>query len=37
MPEARRDAIQSPRKCELYAVGNSVVYAHGKPPVPSLP
>src|SRR5882724_2045511 len=35
--QKRADAIQSPRKCELYAVGNSVVYAHGKPPVPPLP
>jgi adenylate cyclase len=25
------------RKCELYAVGNTTVYAHGKPPVPPLP
>jgi adenylate cyclase len=31
------DAIQSPRKCEIYAVGNAVVYPHGKPPMPPLP
>jgi class 3 adenylate cyclase len=31
------DASQSPRKCELYAVGEAVVYAHGKPPLPPLP
>ena len=28
---------QSPRKCELYAVGNTVVYTHGRPPMPPLP
>jgi class 3 adenylate cyclase len=31
------DAVQSPRKCEIYAVGNAVVYPHGKPPMPPLP
>jgi hypothetical protein len=35
--QKRADAAGSPRKCELYAVGNTVVYAHGKPPVPPLP
>jgi adenylate cyclase len=35
--QKRADAAQSPRKCELYAVGNSVVYAPGKPPMPPLP
>lgn len=35
--QKRADTVQSPRKCELYAVGNSVVYAHGKPPVPPQP
>jgi class 3 adenylate cyclase len=35
--QKRADTAQSPRKCELYAVGNDVVYAHGKPPVPPLP
>jgi hypothetical protein len=28
---------QSPRKCEIYAIGNTVVYPHGRPPVPPLP
>ena len=36
MPEARRRRA-SPRKCELYAVGDTVVYAHGKPPMPPKP
>ena len=37
--QKRADNAQSPRKCELYlyAVGSSVVYPHGKPPVPPLP
>jgi class 3 adenylate cyclase len=35
--QKRADTAQSPRKCELYAVGDDVVYAHGKPPVPPLP
>jgi adenylate cyclase len=35
--QKRADAVQSPRKCELYAVGDYVVYAHGKPPVPPQP
>lgn len=35
--QKRADAAQSPRKCELYAFGDSVVYAHGKPPLPPLP
>ncbi|WP_409191160.1 adenylate/guanylate cyclase domain-containing protein [Bradyrhizobium sp. RDM4] len=35
--QKRADAAQSPRRCELYAVGNSVVYAHGKPPMPPQP
>jgi class 3 adenylate cyclase len=35
--QKRADAAQSPRKCELYAVGDYVVYAHGKPPVPPQP
>jgi len=35
--QRRAEAIQSPRSCELYAVGNSVVYAHGKPPLPPQP
>ena len=35
--QKRADAIQSPRKCELYALGNIIVYPHGKPPMPPLP
>jgi class 3 adenylate cyclase len=33
----RADAAQSPRKCELYAVGNTIVYPHGPPPMPPVP
>ena len=35
--QKRADAAQSPRRCELYAVGNKVVYAHGNPPMPPQP
>jgi adenylate cyclase len=35
--QKRADAAQSPRRCELYAVGNTIVYTHGKPPMPPLP
>ncbi|PDT89603.1 addiction module protein [Bradyrhizobium sp. Y36] len=35
--QKRADAAQSPRRCELYALGNTVVYAHGKPPMPPSP
>jgi class 3 adenylate cyclase len=35
--QKRADAAQSPRKCEVYAVGDTVVYAHGKPPMPPQP
>jgi class 3 adenylate cyclase len=35
--QKRAETAQSPRKCELYAVGDTVVYAHGKPPLPPLP
>jgi hypothetical protein len=35
--QKKADAIQSPRKCELYAVGNTIVYPHGKPPLPLQP
>jgi hypothetical protein len=31
------DAMQSPRKCEIYAVGNAVIYPHGHPPLPAMP
>ena len=35
--QKRADAQQNPRKCELYAVGNTIIYAHGRPPLPPLP
>jgi adenylate cyclase len=35
--QKRADAAQSPRKCELYAVGDTVVYAPGRPSMPPLP
>jgi class 3 adenylate cyclase len=35
--QKRADAAQSPRRCELYSVGNTVVYIHGKPPMPPQP
>jgi class 3 adenylate cyclase len=35
--QQRANATQSPRRCELYAVGNSVIYPHGPPPLPPLP
>ena len=35
--QKRADAIQSPRKCEVYAVGSTVVYPRGRPPLPPLP
>ena len=35
--QKRADAVQPPRKCELYAVGNTVVYPHGHPPLPPVP
>jgi len=35
--QKRADASSSPRRCELYAVGNTVVYGHGRPPMPPAP
>jgi adenylate cyclase len=35
--QKRADVAQPPRKCELYAVGNTVVYPHGHPPLPPAP
>ena len=35
--QKRADATTTPRKCEIYAVGNTMVYQHGRPPVPPLP
>ena len=33
----RADSLQPPRKCEIYAVGDTVVYAHARPPMPPPP
>jgi len=33
----RAETSNGPRKCELYAVDDSVVYPHSKPPLPPLP
>jgi class 3 adenylate cyclase len=35
--QKRADTFQPVRQCELYAVGNRMVYPHGRPPVPPLP
>jgi class 3 adenylate cyclase len=35
--QKKADTVQSPRKCEIYAVGNTVAYPHGRPPMPPLP
>ena len=35
--QKKADTVQSPRKCEIYALGNTVVYPHGRPPMPPLP
>jgi adenylate cyclase len=35
--QKRADAVVPVRKCELYAVGNIMVYPHGRPPMPPLP
>jgi class 3 adenylate cyclase len=35
--QKKADAIQSPRRCEIYAVDDTVVYPHGRPPMPPLP
>jgi adenylate cyclase len=35
--ERRSEAGNVPRRCELYAVGNMVVYPHERPPLPPLP
>ncbi|MBR0833161.1 adenylate/guanylate cyclase domain-containing protein [Bradyrhizobium manausense] len=35
--QKRADAAQSPRRCELYALGNKVVYSRGNPPMPPQP
>jgi class 3 adenylate cyclase len=33
--QKRADALPQPRKCDIYAIGNMVVYARGRPPLPS--
>ncbi len=35
--QKRAEQINAPRRCEVYALGDTVVYTHGKPPVPPLP
>jgi class 3 adenylate cyclase len=35
--QKRADNVQPPRKCEIYAVGDTVVYPHGHPPMPPPP
>jgi adenylate cyclase len=35
--QKRADALPQQRKCELYALGNSIVYAGGRPPMPPVP
>jgi hypothetical protein len=35
--QKQADSTQPPRKCELYAVGNMMVYPHGRPPMPPTP
>ncbi|MGJ5082807.1 adenylate/guanylate cyclase domain-containing protein [Bradyrhizobium sp. HKCCYLS3013] len=35
--QQRADNANGPRKCELYAVGDNVVYVHSKPPLPPQP
>jgi class 3 adenylate cyclase len=35
--QKRVENLQPPRKCELYAVDDIVVYPHGRPPMPPLP
>jgi class 3 adenylate cyclase len=35
--QKRVDAQSVPRRCELYALGNTVVYARGHPPMPPTP
>jgi adenylate cyclase len=35
--QKRADTSEVKRPCEVYAVGDKVVYPHGRPPVPALP
>jgi hypothetical protein len=35
--QKRADVLQPPRKCEIYALGDTVVYPHARPPMPPRP
>jgi adenylate cyclase len=35
--QKRAETFQPPRKCEIYAVGDTVTYLHGRPPLPPKP
>jgi adenylate cyclase len=35
--QKRAETFQPVRKCEIYAVGDTVAYAHGRPPLPPKP
>ena len=35
--QKRADSLTPQRRCELYAVGNAMVYQHGRPPMPPTP
>jgi len=35
--QTKADAVHSIRKCEIYAIGDKVVYSHGRPPLPPWP
>jgi class 3 adenylate cyclase len=35
--QKRADTSEVKRPCEVYAVGDKIVYPHGRPPVPALP
>jgi hypothetical protein len=37
MCQKRADALPRPGKCEVYAVGNAIVYTRGRPPMPPTP
>jgi class 3 adenylate cyclase len=37
MCQKRADNFTPRRQCELYAVGNTMVYQHGRPPMPPMP
>jgi adenylate cyclase len=35
--QKRADNFTPQRRCELYAVGNTMIYQHGRPPMPPMP